>query len=108
MFLEIEKKNQENIALIDSEGNQVSYGDIVKFVPSFYSAVNKRTLIFVLNDNSVGAALGYLGAMSNHIVPLMLGASMDKELLGELIRIYQPEYIWKLQVPRCGRKATGY
>lgn len=98
MFLEIEKKNQENIALIDSEGNQVSYGDIVKFVPSFYSAVNKRTLIFVLNDNSVGAALGYLGAMSNHIVPLMLGASMDKELLGELIRIYQPEYIWK---PLC-------
>ena len=39
MFLEIEKKNQENIALIDSEGNQVSYGDIVKFVPSFYSAI---------------------------------------------------------------------
>lgn len=81
--------------MIDSDEVRVSYGDIIKFIPSFYAAINKRTLIFILNNNSVGSAIGYLGAMSSRVVPLMLGASMDNELLEKLISIYRPEYIWK-------------
>lgn len=95
MFLEIDRKDKNHIALLDSRGSKCSYGDIMEFASSFYAAVNKRTLLFILNDNSVGAAMGYLGAVSNHVVPLMLGASMDKELLERLKDIYQPEYIWE-------------
>ncbi len=95
MFLELDKKDQNKIAIIDSEGNQCSYGQILEFASQFYAVIHKRTLIFILNDNSAGAAIGYLGAVSSHVVPLMLGASMDKELMERLIAIYQPEYIWK-------------
>ena len=89
MFLELDKKDQNKIAIIDSEGNQCSYGQILEFASQFYEIIHKRTLIFILNDNSAGAAMGYLGAVSSHVVPLMLGASMDKELMERLIAIYQ-------------------
>lgn len=95
MFLELDRKNRHNVAMIDSNGNQVSYGEIVDFGLSFQSVIPKRTLMFVLSSNCVGAAMGYFGAMINRIVPLMLGASMDGELLDNLIGIYRPEYIWK-------------
>lgn len=95
MFLEIDKKDHGKIALKDSDDNQVSYGELAEFAALFGQVVSKRTLIFVLSSNCVGAAMGYLGAMINRIVPLMLSASMDKELLQELIRRYQPAYIWK-------------
>ncbi len=95
MFLDLDRKEEDSIALIDSEGNRISYGEIMDFGRLFHLAVPKRSLLFILSSNCAGAALGYLGAMINHVVPLMLGASMDKELLDELIRIYRPEYIWK-------------
>jgi long-chain acyl-CoA synthetase len=95
MFLEIDKKDKNKIALLDSEGSACSYGDVKDFASLFYSSIKKRSLIFILNDNSVGAAMGYLGAMINRVVPLMLSASMDRGMLEKLIFIYHPEYIWK-------------
>lgn len=95
MFLELDKKDKNKIAIIDGNGNSCSYGEVLEFISLFYEVIHQRTLIFILNDNSAGAAMGYLGAVSNHVVPLMLGASMDKELMERLISIYQPEYIWK-------------
>lgn len=95
MFLELDRKDKHSVAMIDSNGGQVSYGEIMDFSLSFRSVITRRTLIFVLSSNCTGAAMGYLGAMLNHIVPLMLGISMDRELLENLIGVYQPEYIWK-------------
>lgn len=95
MFLEIDKKDQNKIAIKDSDNRQISYGEIIEFADLFGKTVGERTLLFVLNRNSVGSAAGYLGAMINRIVPLMLGASMDRKLLEELIRIYHPKYLWK-------------
>lgn len=95
MFLNIDKINNNAIALKDSNGEEATYGRVIEFADKFQKCIKKRTLIFVMSKNCVGAAMGYLGAMLNRIVPLMLGASMDQELLDELMDIYRPEYIWK-------------
>ena len=95
MFLELDKKDKDRTALIDSEQMRVTYGEIVNFSDLFKESLKKRTLIFIMNNNSAGAVMGYLGAMINRIVPLMLAATMDKELLHELVDTYHPEYIWK-------------
>lgn len=95
MFLKLEQKNKSKLAMLDSDGQQATYGEIVEFCTDFGNVVKSRTLIFVLNDNSIGAAEGYLAAMSNRIVPLMLSSSMDAGLLEELINTYHPEYLWK-------------
>ncbi len=95
MFLELDKKDKEKIALIDSEGTHVSYGDIVTFSSLLKEFVSERALIFILNNNSAGAAIGYLGVMINRVVPLIIPASMDSELLSGLIETYHPKYLWQ-------------
>lgn len=95
MFLEIDRKNKDKVAMTDSKAQQATYGEIVQFSNLFSEMIGERTLLFVLNHNCVGSAMGYLGAMINHIVPLMLGDSMDQELLEELIRIYRPACLWE-------------
>lgn len=95
MYLELNKKNREKIALADSEGIQATYGDILDFGVFYKKYIKKRALLFVMNNNTVGAAMGYLGSMMNHVVPLMLAATMDKELFEELLCAYRPAYVWK-------------
>lgn len=97
MYLELDKKNRDSVAFIDSDGQSVSFGEIVDFADKFSNVCHKRALIFVLAKNNAGAAVGYLAALSDGVVPLMLGESMDRELLKHLIEIYEPEYIWKNQ-----------
>lgn len=95
MYLELDKKDKENTALIDSDGDEITYGGILEFAGKFKESVGQRALMFVLSRNCVGAAVGYLGAMANRVVPLMLGAGMDQGLLETLTDIYRPSYIWK-------------
>ena len=93
-MFELEKKNPEQILAYGQDDNCITYGDMLEFCDIFYKQIQKRTLIFILNDNSIGALSGYLGSMQNHIVPLLLGANMDSELLRILIDTYHPEYLW--------------
>ncbi len=95
MFLDLDRKEKNAIAVIDSEGMQISYGGIISFADKFKECIGGRTLVFILSRNCVGAAAGYLGAMINQVVPLMLGAGMDQELLEALVGIYRPAYLWK-------------
>lgn len=95
MFLELDKKNQESIALVDDKNVIATYGNVLKFVEQMKKVIAKRTLIFILCKNTVGAVMGYLGAMSNRIVPLLISAETDSELLGHLVEVYHPEFLWK-------------
>lgn len=95
MYLELDKKPQSKIALIDSDGQQATYGEVLDFSKEFSTVITQRTLIYVLNNNTLGSALGYLALMINKVVPLMLSSTMDSQLLKELIDTYHPEYLWK-------------
>lgn len=95
MFLDLEKKPSNKIAIKDDKGDEITYGQIIELGQSFYNAINHRTMIFIKCINSVGAALGYLSALSNHIVPLLISNNIDRDLLNNLINTYQPEYIWE-------------
>lgn len=95
VYLRLEKTDKNSIAMIDNHNIQVTYGEIYDFTVEFRNYINKRTLIFILAKNNVGTAIGYVAAMSNRVVPLLLGEDLDEELLNNLINTYQPEYIWK-------------
>lgn len=95
MYLDLDRKNRDSVALLDNGNQSVTYGEIVDFSDNFSKACCNRALIFILSKNNVGSAIGYLAAMTNNIVPLMLSESLDQELLDNLIKLYEPEYIWK-------------
>lgn len=94
MFLELDKKNPDSIAIVDDRGHAISYGELVAFSDEFYDVIKERTLIFILCENTAAALMGYTASLSRRIVPTMLSAGMDAELLSELIEKYQPSYLW--------------
>lgn len=93
MYLAIEKHKKESTALVDDDGNRVTYKNIFDFCRAYDRTVKKRSLLFLLCENTAGAVLNYLACLENGIVPLLLSASIDEELLEELCQKYGPQYL---------------
>ncbi len=94
MFLNIDRKQQDKLALIDNEDNRISYGELAGLMNTVGSMVESRSLIFLLCKNTVGSMVGYLGFVERGAVPVTLNAKIDNELLTNLLDIYTPAYVW--------------
>ena len=104
MFLDIDKKERSCIAAVDDSGRRITYGEMVDFAMSFSEVLLKRTLIFILSENSIGSLLGYVAALSNRIVPLILSAKTEMGLYNNLYSLYSPEYLW---MPKAKQAELG-
>lgn len=94
MFLELDKKDRNKLAVIDDSGSSVTYGEICDFAVEFARWLPYRTLIFILSENRIGSLLGYTASLSNRVVPLVLSASTEEGLYAHLLEVYKPEYLW--------------
>lgn len=94
MFLNIDKKKNNSLALVDNEGNRITYGSLAKLMEAIGVQVESRSLIFNLCKNTAGSMIGYLGFVECGAVPVTLSAKIDDSLLKELLEIYTPAYIW--------------
>ena len=94
MFLNIDRHDTSRVAAIDDSCRRITYGEMVAFVGEFSKALPKRTLIFILSENSIGSLLGYVASLSNRIVPLILSVKTEYGLFSHLKELYHPEYIW--------------
>ena len=94
MFLGLDKKDRNKVAVIDDSGRSVTYGEICEFSKAFAAKLPYRTLIFILSENKIGSLLGYTASLSNRIVPLVLSAATEESLYEHLLEIYRPEYLW--------------
>lgn len=94
MYLNINKHDRSSIAAVDDSGDELSYGSLCHFCEEFANVLPKRTLLFILSENSLASLAGYVACVNNHVVPLILSCHIDKLLLEQLVEIYQPEYFW--------------
>lgn len=94
MFLNLDKQDENSTALVDDEGNRLTYGALTSLVKNFGSNVEPRSIVFILCRNTVGAMLGYLGFIEHDVVPLVLSEKIDTLLLDALISTYTPAYLW--------------
>lgn len=94
MFLNIDRHDTSRVAAIDDSCRRITYGEIVAFAREFSKALPKRTLIFILSENSIGSLLGYVASLSNRTVPLILSVKTEHGLYSHLKELYRPEYIW--------------
>lgn len=85
---------KNSIALITDKNQSISYKDIDSFSNTLYSKINHRCLVFCLCKNTIDSLTGYISFVTNKVVPLMLDAGLEIDLLNCLINIYQPEYLW--------------
>lgn len=104
MFLDLDNKDKQKVAVIDDSGRSLTYGEIYTFSVEFAKYLPQRSLIFILSENKIGALLGYTAALSNRIVPLIISVSTEESLYNHLYELYQPEYLWMPQTMAEGKE----
>ena len=88
------KQYHDKTAVISSDGESYTYANLLTISSQIYSFINHRTLVFCLSKNEIGSLSGYISFITNKVVPLLLDASIDRQLLDNLINTYHPEYLW--------------
>lgn len=94
MYLAIDEKPFDKIAVVQDSGENFSYGEIVEFTREWKQWIPHRELIFILCSNNMATIAGHIACIENRIVPLMISAKMDILLLESLTETYKPKYIW--------------
>lgn len=85
---------KSNTAIIDEFGNELSYYLLKSESYDLAKAVGGRCLVFCLCRNEIGSILGYVSFIDNGIVPVLLNAHLEVELLNNLLRAYEPSFLW--------------
>lgn len=88
------EKNKKSIALISDSGEVVSYSELIDESSRFAEVIKNRCLAFILCENTIGSIVGYTSLLRNRVVPVLLNAHLERELLNELISLYCPTFIW--------------
>lgn len=87
-------KFKKNTALQDEHGSKLTYADLQASSDDLYEKIGHRCLVFSLCLNEIGSVLGYVSFINHGVVPVMLSAHIEKDLLQNLLDIYRPEYLW--------------
>lgn len=87
-------KRKNNICIQEESGFQLKYGDIYDFGEKFVDSAGVRCIIFIMCSNTTGSVAGYIACMNHNIVPVLLNAYIDRELLDNLLTLYFPAYLW--------------
>ena len=85
---------ENNVALIDEYGNKLSYGLLRSKSDEIARAIDQRCMVFCLCRNEIGSILGYVSFINHNIVPVLLNAQIEDELLHKLLDLYQPQFLW--------------
>ena len=93
MILNIDKHEENSLAVIDSAGDKLRYGELRAFSKELRRVIPSRSLVFVLAGNDVGGIAWCVGLLGAGIVPLLLNPKIDRELFGRLNEIYEPGYV---------------
>lgn len=81
-------------ALIDESGCQMAYEVLDDEAYILAERTGHRCLVFSLCRNEIGSVLGYTAFINNGIVPVMVNSHLEENLLVNLLKIYQPEFLW--------------
>lgn len=82
------------ICAITEDGEEFTYSSLSAFCDEMKQYLPPRTLVFCLCSNTYASMAGYVSFLKNKVVPLMLDAHIDTELLDNFLRLYRPQYIW--------------
>ena len=92
-------KMLDNIAFLTESGTW-NYEKLYVASKRIAEAMKRRSLAFILCTNTSASIAGYVACINHGIVPAMLDASLDRELLLQLIEIYHPSFLWLPEMRR--------
>jgi long-chain acyl-CoA synthetase len=84
----------QDVAFILEDGETVSYASAASAADSFGASLTERALVFILTDNCIESAIGYLGCLRSKRPMTLLARNIHPILLANLLKVYGPHYIW--------------
>lgn len=96
MILRLNEQPSDAVAVIDSDGRSLTYGELVRFSSEVGGLLPLRSLLFLLVENNVGGVAWSIGCMASGNVPLILNAHTEAGLLDNLFDTYCPPYVCQL------------
>ena len=94
MFLTKLKRFSLNTAFLDENNNKVEYQEILNFNKRVSKVLKKKSLVFVVSENSIDSLLGYASILVSKSVIMPINIQIKNNDLINLIKKYQPNYIW--------------
>ena len=89
MLLGLDKIDPKRIAILDSEGGIVTYGDIVARANAICEEVKERTFCILPVENKAADALEVMAMLvSERIIPLIINKKTDEALMAHLQQTY--------------------
>ena len=82
-------------AVVTDDGREVSYAELKQMTDEWAAKVPQRSLVFLLVGNNLDSLVAYVACLNHGIVPLMLDAHIDGQLLQRFLDVYDPDYIWR-------------
>jgi long-chain acyl-CoA synthetase len=94
-FFDKNQKFADHALFVDDHCHSVTYSDWFVYANTLKKRIPARSLVFILCRNTIGSALSYLCCLQNRIVPLLINAAVDPDLLNNLVKLYTPAYLFK-------------
>jgi len=88
------EKHSNNTAIVTEASDQISYLDLLDAADNIGNHVRKRSLIFFVCNNCFESVAGYVGFLRAGSVLALIQDTTDNVLFSNLIKAYQPEYIY--------------
>jgi acyl-CoA synthetase (AMP-forming)/AMP-acid ligase II len=82
------------VAFVEEDGAEHSYAQTLDTADAFGAKVADRGLVYLLVDNSLAAATGYIGCLRARAPAALLACGIPSEQLAELLAAYRPNYLW--------------
>lgn len=82
-------------AVITDDGRSVDYAGLKRLSDEWAEKVPPRSLVFLLVGNNLNSLVAYVACLNHGIVPLILDAHIDRQLLQRFREIYRPDFIWR-------------
>ena len=76
------------------ENEKISYMDLDKKAKEIADCIPERSLVFLICKNTFANVAAYIGFLQKRVVPILLSHTIDEELYNNLLKIYQPQFIW--------------
>ena len=93
ILINLEEWPANSVAAIDSQEQQLTYGELRDFEEQVEHLIPARSLMFLLVENNVGGIAWTIGNICAGNVPLILNAHLDEGLYQSLYDLYQPPYV---------------
>lgn len=84
----------DNVAIMDDKNHKITYRELGKKACDLAQHVEKRSLVFILCDHGIETVEFIYSILHLNRIPLLLSDDIDEGLLGNLITVYKPQYIY--------------